>query len=106
MQDELADSIWEKISQGETQDYDLLLSGLIRYKGRIYVLQKVDLRWKILDEAHKRKYTLHPEAVKMYQNLKSEFLWPGLKSDVTKYVAKCLTRLKMKIEHQQPAGHM
>ena len=65
---------------------------------------KTELKQKILDEGHKSKYTLHLGVIKMYQNLKSQFWWPGMKKDITQYVAKCLTCQKVKIEHQRPAG--
>ncbi|KAI9076450.1 hypothetical protein K1719_041597 [Acacia pycnantha] len=70
-----AKEIREKISRGETQDHDLSLSGLVRYKKRIYVPPVDELRRKIMDEAHKSKYTLHPGMVKMY-SMKSELWWP------------------------------
>ena len=92
------------ISQGTVQNYDISPNGLVKYQKRIYVPPTADLRQKILDEAHKSKYTLHPGMTKMYHNLKSEYWWPGLKNDVTKYVARCLTYQKVKIEHQRPPG--
>ena len=103
-QDEQADKMRGMISRGETQDYDLSPSGLVRYQKRIYVPSKPELRRKILEEGHKSKYTLHPGVIKMYQSLKSQFWWPGMKKDITQYVAKCLTCQKVKIEHQRPAG--
>ena len=103
-QDRRATYIKDMIKQGVTENHDISPSGLVRFQKRIYVPPKADLRRKILDEAHKSKYTLHPGATKMYHNLKSVYWWPGLKSDVTKYVARCLTCQKVKIEHQRPPG--
>jgi Integrase zinc binding domain/Chromo (CHRromatin Organisation MOdifier) domain len=103
-QDKHAITVQELISRNETQDYDLSPGGLVRYKKRIYIPPNDELKQKILDEAHKSKYTLHPGMVKMYQNLKSEVWWPGLKKEVTQYVAKCLTCQRVKIEHRQPPG--
>jgi len=57
-----------------------------------------------MEEAHMSKYTLHPGATKMYHNLKSTYWWPGMKKDVTRFVACCLTCQKVKAEHQQPSG--
>nr|GFB14435.1 putative reverse transcriptase domain-containing protein [Tanacetum cinerariifolium] len=40
----------------------------------------------------------------MYQNMKQLYRWPNMKADITTYVSKCLTCLKVKAEHQKPSG--
>nr|GEU40717.1 hypothetical protein [Tanacetum cinerariifolium] len=57
-----------------------------------------------MDEAHKSKYYVHPGADKMYYDLGDRYWWPGMKKDITEYVSKCLTCLKVKAEHQRPSG--
>ena len=47
--------------------------GLLRFRDRIYVPPKVGLREEILEEAHRSKYTIHPGATKMYNDLKKSF---------------------------------
>ncbi|KAL5552557.1 hypothetical protein UlMin_039958 [Ulmus minor] len=42
----------------------------------------------------------------MYKDLKEHLWWPGMKEDVAKYVAKCLTCQKIKAEHQRPGGEL
>ncbi|KAI3824938.1 hypothetical protein L1987_06411 [Smallanthus sonchifolius] len=59
--------------------------------GWVWIPMAGELRTKILDEAHKSRYSIHPGATKMYQDQKKEYRWPGMKNDVTKYVSKCLT---------------
>ncbi|GJZ80691.1 putative reverse transcriptase domain-containing protein [Tanacetum coccineum] len=65
---------------------------------------KGDVRTQIMDEAHKSKYYVHPGANKMYYDLRDRYWWPGMKKDITVYVSKCLTCLKVKAEHQRPSG--
>ncbi|GJZ16607.1 putative nucleotidyltransferase, ribonuclease H [Tanacetum coccineum] len=78
--------------------------GTLYYLDRIWVLLKGDVRTLIMDKAHKSKYSVHPGADKMYYDLKDMYWWPGIKKDITMYVSKCLTCLKVKAEHQRPSG--
>ncbi|GJY82593.1 putative reverse transcriptase domain-containing protein [Tanacetum coccineum] len=57
-----------------------------------------------MDEAHKSKYSIHPGADKMYYDLRDRYWWPRMKKDIAEYVGKCLTCLKVKVEHQRPSG--
>ncbi|GKC60758.1 putative reverse transcriptase domain-containing protein, partial [Tanacetum coccineum] len=74
------------------------------YLDQIWVPLKGDVRTLIIDEAHKSKYSIHPEADKMYYDLRDRYWWPGMKKDIDVYVSKCLTCLKVKAEHQRPSG--
>jgi hypothetical protein len=65
-----------------------------------------ELRRDILDEAHQTRYTVHPGNNKMYQHLKNNFLWCGMKRDIAEYVAQCLSCQLVKAEHQRPAGEL
>ncbi|GKB42365.1 putative reverse transcriptase domain-containing protein [Tanacetum coccineum] len=40
----------------------------------------------------------------MYQDMKKLYGWPNMKADITTYVSKCLTCLKVKAKHQKPYG--
>ncbi|GJY95330.1 putative reverse transcriptase domain-containing protein [Tanacetum coccineum] len=57
-----------------------------------------------MDEAHKSKYYVHLGADKMYYDLRDWYWWPGMKKDIAEYVSKCLTCLKVNVEHQRPSG--
>ncbi|GKC08918.1 putative reverse transcriptase domain-containing protein, partial [Tanacetum coccineum] len=39
-----------------------------------------------------------------YWRLRRRYWWTGMKKDITEYVSKCLTCLKVKAEHQRPSG--
>nr|GEX76877.1 putative reverse transcriptase domain-containing protein [Tanacetum cinerariifolium] len=63
-----------------------------------------DLRTLIIHESHKSKYSMHLGSDKMYQDMKQLYWWPNMKTDISIYVSKCLTCLKVKAEHQKPSG--
>ncbi|KAD4385695.1 hypothetical protein E3N88_25864 [Mikania micrantha] len=54
--------------------------------GRMWVPRNGDIRSRILDEAHKSRYSVHPGATKMYQDLRKNYWWPGMKFNVMQYV--------------------
>ncbi|KAK2407303.1 putative mitochondrial protein [Trifolium repens] len=86
------------------RDFKVGPDNILRCNGRVCVPDAMDLRNTILGEAHKSKLSMHPGATKMYQDLRQDFWWPGMKRDVAEFVASCLTCQKAKIEHQRPAG--
>ncbi|GJR86039.1 putative reverse transcriptase domain-containing protein [Tanacetum coccineum] len=48
-------------------------------------------RWrtsKIMDEAYKSRYSVHPGANKMYYDLQDMYWWPGMKRDIATYCMK------------------
>ncbi|GJS97711.1 putative reverse transcriptase domain-containing protein [Tanacetum coccineum] len=76
--------------------------GTLYYLDQIWVPLKGDVRTLIMDEAYKLKYSIHPGADKMYYDLRDRYWWLGMKKDIAVYVSKCLTCLKVKVEHQRP----
>ena len=64
--------------------------GIWQYRERIFVLEGNGLRGRILEEAHKSEFTVHPRINEMYQDLKRMLWWPSMKSDIASFVNKCL----------------
>ncbi|GKD21855.1 retrotransposon protein, putative, ty3-gypsy subclass [Tanacetum coccineum] len=63
-----------------------------------------NLKEAILTEAHSSPFSIHPGSIKMYRDLKHNFWWNGMKHDVARFVAKCLTCQQVKIKHQRTSG--
>ena len=80
--------------------------GILLFLSRLCVPEDSELRKQILTEAHGTPYALHPRSTKMYQDLKQNFWWNGMKKDVAKYVQSCLTSQQVKVDHQRPSGEL
>lgn len=78
--------------------------GQLLYQGRICVPKDEGIRQEILTEAHKTRYTIHPGTTKMYQGLRRQFWWDGMKKEVAKFVSQCQVCQQVKAEHQKPTG--
>ncbi|KAK1629550.1 hypothetical protein QYE76_003865 [Lolium multiflorum] len=78
--------------------------GVLWYNGRLCVPSDSELKQVILQEAHDTLYSIHPGGTKMYQDLKEQFWWHGMKREIGSYIAKCDICQRVKAEHQRPAG--
>ena len=52
-------------------------------------------------EAHGSRYSIHPDATKMYRDLQEFKLCDGLKRDIAEFVSRCYICQKVKDEHQK-----
>ncbi|GKA69941.1 putative reverse transcriptase domain-containing protein [Tanacetum coccineum] len=89
---------------GTDQQMEKREDGSLYYMDRIWVPLVGGVRTKIMDEAHKTRYSVHLEADKMYYDLRDMYWWPSMKKEIAIYVSKCLTCAKVKAEHQRPSG--
>ena len=80
--------------------------GIIRFQHRVYVPDVAEVRKEVLEETHKSKFSIHLGNNKMYQDLKRNFWWQGMKNDVAEFVAKYLICQQMKAKNQRPSGLM
>ncbi|WVZ97621.1 hypothetical protein U9M48_043140 [Paspalum notatum var. saurae] len=76
--------------------------GVLWFKGRLVVPKDMQLRKKILDEAHTSMFTMHPGSNKMYQDLKQKFWWTRMKREIAKYVSECDVCQRVKADHLKP----
>ncbi|WVZ70361.1 hypothetical protein U9M48_019036 [Paspalum notatum var. saurae] len=67
--------IRDEINDKKKAYFKLDEEGVLWFKNRLVVPKDMELRKKILDEAHTSMFTLHPGSNKMYQDLKQKFWW-------------------------------
>ncbi|WVZ76423.1 LOW QUALITY PROTEIN: hypothetical protein U9M48_024400, partial [Paspalum notatum var. saurae] len=79
--------------------------GVLWFKNRLVVPKDMELRRRILDEAHTSMFTMHPGSNKMYQDLKQKFWWTRMKREIATYVSKCDVCQRIKADHLKPAGY-
>lgn len=93
-----------KIDDQKVMEFTTQEDGTLRYQGRWCVPNDVDLKRKILEEAHNTPYSVHPGGDKMYNDMKKTFWWPNMKREVAEFVSRCLICQKVKSEHKRPQG--
>jgi hypothetical protein len=103
-QDRLVQEVRKRIADGRTREFNIDEHDVVRFRGRLCVPQKSDVKMDILREAHRTPYTVHPGETKMYRDLKQSFWWKRMKVDIAKYVAACGVCQQVKAEHKRPAG--
>ncbi|KAK1613387.1 hypothetical protein QYE76_037060 [Lolium multiflorum] len=98
------DGIKSQIAAGKAPGFTEDEEGVLWYNGRLCVPSDSELKQVILQEAHDTLYSIHPGGTKMYQDLKEQFWWHGMKREIGSYIAKCDICQRVKAEHQRPAG--
>nr|GEZ09000.1 hypothetical protein [Tanacetum cinerariifolium] len=61
---------------------DALSRKKVRHSRKRTGQQKGGVRTRIMDEAHKTRYSVHLGADKMYHDLRDMYWWPGMKKDI------------------------
>lgn len=75
------------------------MDGVLSFNQRICVLKDMELRRRVLEEAHKNVFTIHPGSSKMYQDLKKNYWHSGMKKNIAEYVFECVVCQQVRIEH-------
>ena len=103
-QDQGMTHIRKEIDDKKKACFTLDDQGVLWFKNRLVVPKDMELRKRILDEAHTSMFTLHPGSNKMYQDLKQKFWWTRMKREIAKYVSKCDVFQRIKADYLKPAG--
>ena len=69
-------------------NYSVKEYGSLYFRDRLCVIADSELKKELLHEAHNSVFTMHPKGNKMYQDLKHNYWWKGMKRDVTDSVSK------------------
>ncbi|GAU40783.1 hypothetical protein TSUD_26630 [Trifolium subterraneum] len=85
-------------------EFTIADDGVIQFGNRICVPNDADLKRSILEEAHKSGFSIHPGSTKMYHDLKKNYWWPNMKTEIAEFVSRCIVCQQVKIEHQKPTG--
>ena len=94
----------QMVRDGDKTRFSIKEDGSLYFQDRLCVPCDKELKKQLLFAAHNTVFTMHPGGNKMYQDLKQQYWWKGMKRDVTEYVSKCLTCQQVKAEHQVPTG--
>jgi hypothetical protein len=95
--------IRRRLELGEVKCFREDADRVLRFKDHLVVLKDLELHFKIMDEAHCSRYSIHPGMNKMYQDLKKSFWWTRMKQEIAKYVAGCDTCQRVRADHLRPA---
>jgi len=91
------------VEAGLRSDMLIHADGTLCFSNKICV-PKGEVRQEVLAEAHSSIYSVHPRGTKMYQDLKQQFWWHGMKREIARYVKKYLVCQQVKAEHQRTVG--
>nr|GEV28800.1 retrotransposon protein, putative, Ty3-gypsy subclass [Tanacetum cinerariifolium] len=97
-------SVVQNMKKGKQKKFRVDDHSVIWYGNRLCVPDNYSLREAVLTEAYSSPFSIHPDTTKMYRDLKQNFWWNGMKHDVARFVAKCLTFQQVKIENQRASG--
>ena len=92
----------EAAVQPET-DYTME-DGLLKHRGRLVVASEDNLRTQLIAEAHTQVSTAHPGKTKTRKLLSTRYFWPGMFSDVDRYVRNCETCRRTTVPRDKTPG--
>lgn len=82
----------------------ILVNGIIKHKGRVWVGNNTPAQQHILQALHASGLGGHSGIQSTYHRVKALFSWPKLKQVVTNYVQSCTVCQQAKVEHSRLLG--
>ena len=93
----------EEVEKQISTDFEVSPDGTLLFKGRNCIPNIPKIKEQLLKKAHQTSYSMHAGVMKMYQYLKRQYWWLGMKRDLIRFMEKCLIFQQIKTEHQRPA---
>lgn len=91
----------EMVRSGHQSEYQVR-DDVLYVTNRLVVPDVSDLKQQILTEAHCSRFSIHPGGRKMYNDLRKQFWWKQMKSDIADFVSKCLNCQQVKAKKKKP----
>ncbi|XP_073057156.1 uncharacterized protein [Primulina eburnea] len=92
----------ELVRSGHRSEFQVNNEIILFVNDRIVVPDISELRIQILRDAHCSKFSVHHGSKKMYNDLKKQFWWKRMKSDIAEFVSRCLNCQQVKAERKRP----
>ena len=73
------------------ESYSVSSDGGLRFNGRFVVPEGAELRHEVMTHSHGSRFAVHPGGDKMYQDMRRQYWWSGMKKDIAEFVSKCST---------------
>ncbi|GKF07365.1 putative reverse transcriptase domain-containing protein [Tanacetum coccineum] len=70
---------------GMNTEFKTRPDGTLCIEKQSWLLRFGGIRYFILNESHKYKYSIHPGSDKMYHDLKKLYWWPNMKAEIATY---------------------
>ncbi|XP_070019678.1 uncharacterized protein [Nicotiana sylvestris] len=80
------------VQHGDSKKVTIGDDGALRMYGRLSVPNVDGLCELILQKTHNSRYSIHPGATKMYQDLRQHYWWRKMKKDIVEYLARVYIR--------------
>lgn len=79
--------VYQEKAKIEKGSFAIVKEKYVTYYGRLVVLERANLRTRIIYEIHSRRTTIHPGRNKTRILASSQYQWPGMSADVDRFVA-------------------
>jgi hypothetical protein len=90
--------IKEQMKEEKALGFSVDEQGTLWYKKHLCVPKVKEIRELVLCEANDSTYSIHQGSNKMYHDLKSRYLWYGMKRVVVEYIVLCNNCQRVKAE--------